>query len=96
MRVLIPGLTPGTTYRFQFRTKDDHGNSSEWSRVFTITTTSDAVAPKTPTNPVETMDGTSFNLTWDAVTLSEDDTPAHDLDHYEVKVESTGTATTGN
>lgn len=42
------------------------------------------------------MSGTSFNLTWNAVTTSADGSAAYDLDHYEIKVESTGTATTLN
>lgn len=50
--------------------------------------------PAKPTNVVGSMNGTSFRLTWDAVTLSTDGSAATDLDHYDVKIESGGTATT--
>jgi hypothetical protein len=68
------------------RAKDDNGHTSDWSRVFSLTTTSDTVAPKTPTNVANTVSGTAFKFTWDAVTVSADNSPAHDLNGYLVRV----------
>jgi len=92
MRITIADLAPGVNYGLRLRSNTDDA-VSDWSRVFYITTNSDVVAPKTPTGFATSMSGTSFDASWAAVTQSADNTPASDLDHYEVLVESTGTAT---
>lgn len=94
MRVKLSDLQPGTNYALQLQTNTGDA-VSEWSRAFYLLTDSDTVAPKTPTGVAGSMSGTSFQLNWDAVIESADNSPAHDLDHYEVKVESAGTGTNG-
>ena len=93
MRIRLSDLAPGVTYALRLRSNSGDA-VSDWSRVFNITTSSDVVAPKVPTGLAVSFSGSTFIATWNAVTLSADNTPAHDLDHYEVKVESSGTATT--
>jgi hypothetical protein len=94
MRIRLSDLAPGVNYAVQIRATDG-ARVSDWSRVFNLLTTSDSTAPKVPTGVTGSMTGSSFNLAWAAVTLSTDNSAALDLDRYEVKVESTGTATTG-
>lgn len=94
MRITLPNLTPGTTYVIKARSKSG-ADYSEWSRSITLTTSGDALPPKTPANPVGSMNGTSFSLKWDAVTQNSDSTALNDLDRYEVEVTSAGTATVG-
>lgn len=93
MRTLLSDLVPATVYAVQIRSNSDTG-SSEWSRGFTFTTLSDTVAPKTPINFAGAMSGTAFTYSWDKVTLSADNTLAFDLDHYEVKIDSSGSPNT--
>ena len=88
MRVIIPDLAPGTTYNLQFRSLDGNGNFSDWSRLFTLTTTADNVAPQTPTGLALVVSGSSFKASWNAVTLSADSSNAYDLAGYYLKVES--------
>jgi hypothetical protein len=89
MRIVIPNQPAGTNLIIKARSKNGTA-FSDWSRNFAVTTIGDTTPPKTPANPVETMAGTSFTLKWDAVTQSTDNTPASDLDRYEVKVTSSG------
>lgn len=67
MRIRLSDLAPGINYAFQLRSNTG-SEVSDWSRVFNILTASDTVPPKTPVNVVETMSGTTFNLSWDVVT----------------------------
>ena len=80
MRILLRDLAPNVAYALQLRALAGD-QISDWSRVFPITTSSDTVAPKKPTNLVGSMSGTSFILKWDAVTQSVDNTPSEVL-HY--------------
>ena len=91
MRFLLSDLQPGTAYVVRARSKNG-SDFSNWSRDFSVSTNGDTVAPKTPTNPVASMNGTSFTLKWDAVTQSADNSAASDLDHYDVEVSSLGSA----
>jgi hypothetical protein len=91
MRFLLSDLQPGTAYVVRARSKNG-SDFSDWSRDFSVSTNGDTVAPKTPTNPVASMNGTSFTLKWNAVTQSADDSAASDLDHYDVEVSSLGSA----
>lgn len=86
-RISIHDLIPGTTYAIQLRSVVD-GIVSEWSRTFQLTTTVDAISPKTPANLALSVNGTSFTATWDAVTQNNDDSPATDLDHYVIEISS--------
>lgn len=93
MRIRLTDLAASTDYALQVRAKNSV-TVSEWSRVFEITTATDSVSPNTPTGVTGSMTGTSFNISWNAVTTSTDGTPAYDLVGYEVLVASSGTGTT--
>ncbi|HEY6019982.1 MAG TPA: hypothetical protein VIY48_08785, partial [Candidatus Paceibacterota bacterium] len=93
MRILLTDLAPGVNYALQLRSNTGDA-VSEWSRIFYLLTTSDSVAPNTPTGVTGSMSGTSFKLTWNVVTTSADGNPAYDLDHYEVLVSSSGSGNT--
>src|SRR5689334_15527303 len=92
MRIRLNDLGPGVPYVIRLRSTDGE-SYSEWSRAFDLLTSSDTVAPKTPTSVSGTMTGTSFNIGWAAVTQSADNTTAYDLDRYQVYVASSGTGT---
>lgn len=94
MRIRLSDLAPGVNYALQLRSNTGDA-VSDWSRVFNIVTSSDTVAPLTPTGISATMDGTAFNLFWSRVVTSADGTPANDLDHYEVQVTSGGSGVNG-
>lgn len=93
MRVRISDLAPGVNYTIRLRSTND-SETSEWSRAFPIAVASDTSAPNTPGSVVGSMTGTSFNLSWAAVTLSSDGSPANDIEFYEVLVASPGTGLT--
>ena len=93
MRIRLSDLAPGVNYALQLRATDG-GRVSDWSRIFNLLTVADTTPPKVPASVVGTMTGTSFNLSWAQVIESADNTPAMDLDHYEVLVSSGGTGTT--
>jgi hypothetical protein len=90
LRVLIKDLSPGTLYALQLRSKDEM-ETSDWSPVYNLTTTSDVYAPKTPTGTTWAVQGTAFLATWNEVTLSTDESDAHDLAYYLVKLVNAAT-----
>ena len=92
-RILLRDLAPGAVYALQLRSIAGD-EVSDWSRTFTITTSADTVAPSTPTGVAGSMSGSTFILTWNTVTTSSDGSAANDLDHYEVLVASSGSAST--
>jgi hypothetical protein len=94
-RILLRDLSPATNYALQLRSVSAD-QISPWSRIFTVNTTTDTIAPKKPANVVGSMSGSSFILTWDAVTQSTDNTAASDLDAYQVSVKSSGNAAVGS
>lgn len=85
-RLLLRDLTPGTAYKVQIRAVD--GDSvSEWSRLFPLTTTSDAAAPDVPTWAVTNpwiVSGDTFVANWDYL----NDTLEQNLDfsHFEIEL----------
>jgi hypothetical protein len=93
MRIVIPNQPAGTNLIIKARSKSG-ADYSEWSRNYAVTTSGDTIAPKTPANPVGSMAGSSFILKWDPVTQSSDNSPASDLDRYEIKITSSGSIQT--
>ena len=95
MRVSVNNLIPGQNYGISFRFRSGE-TVGDWSPILRLTAPQDAVAPATPANFSTAINGTSFTAKWDAVTLSTDGTPASDLDHYEINVQSSGSASQKN
>lgn len=83
-RLLLRDLTPGTTYKIQLRARDGD-SASEWSRLFTLSTTSDTTPPDVPAWAVSSAfitAGDTFVATWQDVDRNLDQNK--DFDHYEV------------
>lgn len=89
MRVLIQDLAPGIEYNAQFRARGAE-SASEWSRTFILSSVVDQTPPKTPTSFTAKVNGSNFDLSWDAVYQSIDDTDATDLDHYQISLTAGG------
>lgn len=86
MKILLRDLTPGTEYAIQLRT--DAGDSvSEWSRIFSLGTMTDNVAPDVPSWITPHIDawkaqGDTFVAQWEPLNLT---LPQNlDFDHYEL------------
>ena len=85
MRLLLPDLQTGQQYKVQVRSTD--GSSvSEWSQLYDISTTSDAVAPAPATSLSWVVDGTAFVGTWVAPTTNADGSALMDFQDYQVTV----------
>lgn len=92
MRLLLPDLQTGQQYKVQVRSTD--GSSvSEWSQVYDISTTSDAIAPAPPTALSWTVDGTAFVATWVAPTTNSDSSTLMDFQDYQITVFWSGAPT---
>ena len=78
-RLTIKDLIPSTDYAVQIRALDDAGETSEWSRKFTFTTTDDNVAPKVPTGFTFVYNNNTFIATWNEVTKNVDESNARIL-----------------
>lgn len=91
-RLLLRDLTPGTNYKVQLRAVE--GDSvSEWSRLFDLISTSDAIAPDVPAWAVSNdwvVSGETFVANWQAVNTTLEQNK--DFDFYEVEL-SDGTTT---
>jgi hypothetical protein len=65
-RVVVRGLTRGTTYYFALKSTDDVGNTSGLSNVVRWDWVFDTAPPAAPTGLIATQEGTGVNLTWTA------------------------------
>lgn len=65
-RVVVRGLTRGTTYYFALKSTDDVGNTSAISNVLRWDWVFDTAPPAAPTGLVVTRQGTGASLTWTA------------------------------
>ena len=88
-RLLLRDLTPGTDYYVQVRAVEGD-STSEWSRKFPITTTTDTTPPDVPAWAVSNehvVNGDTFVSTWQALdfNLSQN----KDFDHYELELSDT-------
>lgn len=86
-RLSIKDLIPATDYAVQIRAYNDE-ETSEWSRKFAFTTTSDDVKPKVPANVTWIADDDQFIGEWDSVTKNVDETNARII-RYEIEVSIT-------
>lgn len=83
MEILLPDLSPGQEYNIQLRSKNQNG-SSQWSRVYSITTDSDVTAPSPATGLTWVVSGTSFVGEWIAPTTDSDGDPLKDFKDFKV------------
>jgi hypothetical protein len=65
-RVVVRGLTRGTTYYFALKSTDDVGNTSGLSNVVRWDWVFDTAPPAAPTGLLATQEGTDVSLNWTA------------------------------
>ena len=68
---VVRGLTPGATYYFALRVRDDAGNWSEVSNVVRWDGELDESPPPTPTGLAAALSGDGIGLTWDPSTAPD-------------------------
>lgn len=84
-RLLLRDLTPGTAYKVQIRAVEGD-STSDWSRLFTLTTTSDTNAPDTPQWAVSNdwvVNGDTFVANWQPLNFTLDNN--RDFSYYEIE-----------
>ena len=86
-RILIRDLEPGRLYHIQARATNGE-ESSQWSQLWDLETTSDIMPPAAPTGLEWTVEGTAFRAVWAGPTTNEDGTPLMDLRDYQIKLYS--------
>lgn len=90
MEILLPDLLPGQEYNIQLRSKNANG-SSQWSRVYTITTDSDITPPSPATGLTWVVSGTSFVGEWTAPTTDSDGETLRDFKDFKVTLTANAT-----
>lgn len=86
-RILLRDLEPGRLYRIQARATNGD-QSSQWSQLWDLQTTSDIMPPAAPTSLSWTVEGTAFKAVWTGPTLNQDGTALRDFKDFQVKVYS--------
>lgn len=86
-RILLRDLEPGRLYHIQARATNGD-QSSQWSQLWDLQTTSDIMPPAAPTSLAWTVEGTAFKAVWTGPTLNQNGTPLMDFKDFQVKVYS--------
>ncbi|URQ04658.1 minor tail protein [Streptomyces phage Emma1919] len=86
-RILLRDLEPGRLYHIQARATNGE-QSSQWSQLWDLQTTSDIMPPAAPTSLAWTVEGTAFKAVWTGPTLNQDGTPLMDFKDFQVKIYS--------
>lgn len=86
-RILLRDLEPGRLYHIQARATNGE-ESSQWSQLWDLQTTSDIMPPAAPTGLSWTVQGTAFNAVWTGPTTNQDGTTLKDFKDFQVKVYS--------
>lgn len=86
-RILLRDLEPGRLYHIQARATDGE-QSSQWSQIWDLQTTSDIMPPAAPTSLSWTVEGTAFKAVWAGPTLNQDGSTLMDFKDFQVKVYS--------
>lgn len=86
-RILLRDLEPGRLYHLQARATNGD-QSSQWSQLWDLQTTSDIMPPAAPTALSWTVEGTAFKAVWTGPTTNQDGSPLSDFRDFQVKVYS--------
>lgn len=86
-RILLRDLEPGRLYHIQARATNGD-QTSQWSQLWDLQTTSDIMPPAAPTGLSWTVEGTAFKAVWTGPTTNQDGTPLSDFRDFQVKVYS--------
>src|SRR5882757_459130 len=86
-RILLRDLEPGRLYHLQARATNGE-QTSQWSQLWDLQTTSDIMPPAAPTGLTWTVEGTAFKAVWTGPTTNNDGTPLKDFKDFQVKVYS--------
>lgn len=86
-RILLRDLEPGRLYHIQARATNGD-QTSQWSQLWDLQTTSDIMPPAAPTSLTWTVEGTAFKAVWAGPTLNQDGTPLMDFKDFQVKIYS--------
>ncbi|WMI33677.1 minor tail protein [Streptomyces phage Patelgo] len=86
-KILLRDLEPGRLYHIQARATNGD-QSSQWSQLWDLQTTSDIMPPAAPTGLTWTVEGTAFKAVWTGPTLNQDGTTLMDFKDFQVKVYS--------
>ena len=86
-RILLRDLEPGRLYHIQARASNGE-QSSQWSQLWDLQTTSDIMPPAAPTGLSWTVEGTAFKAVWTGPTTNQDGTELRDFKDFQVKVYS--------
>lgn len=89
MEILLQDLTPGQEYFIQLRAKNQT-KVSQWSRAYSITTSSDTVGPSPVTGLSWAVSGSGFVGSWTAPTTDSDGKDLKDLKDYKVTLTASG------
>lgn len=90
MEILLQDLVPGQEYLVQLRAKNRNG-TSQWSRVYSFSTTSDVTAPSPPTGLTWNVSGTSFVGEWIPPTTDSNGQDLKDFKDFKVTLTADGT-----
>lgn len=86
-RILLRDLEPGRLYHIQARATNGE-QSSQWSQLWDLQTTSDIMPPAAPTDLSWVVEGTAFKAVWTGPTTNQDGSPLSDFKDFQVKVYS--------
>lgn len=86
-RILLRDLEPGRKYYVQARVNSGN-ETSQWSQLWELQTTSDIMPPAPVTGLSWTVEGTAFKAVWAGPTTNDDGTPLFDFKDFQIKVYS--------
>mgnify|MGYP001610304223 CR=1 FL=1 len=84
-RILLRDLEPGRKYYVQARANNGD-QTSQWSQLWEVETTSDLMPPAVPTGLTWVVEGTAFKAVWTGPTTNQDGTPLFDFRDFQVKI----------
>lgn len=84
-RILLRDLEPGRLYRIQARATNGD-QTSQWSQLWDLQTTSDIMPPAAPTGLSWAVEGTAFKAVWTGPTTNQDGSALSDFKDFQMKV----------
>ncbi|AXQ63317.1 minor tail protein [Streptomyces phage Comrade] len=86
-RILLRDLEPGRLYHIQARATNGE-QSSQWSQLWDLQTTSDIMPPAVPSALSWVVEGTAFKAVWTGPTTNQDGSDLRDFKDFQVKIYS--------